>query len=148
MKTPGQRRVPDQFQAAALLADLRHGPRPLVIAAVAQALQALLLVGLGMATLVVGIADSGDDLLNATLVGVLALAGGLGLLVVARGLLGGNGWARAPSLVGQLIMIPVGFTTKDDLPGAAYPLLVSTAVVLAGLFAPTSNAVLDEPIED
>lgn len=152
VKTPGQSGLPDHYRAAALLADLRRGPRPLVLASVAQALQAVLLLGLGMATLVVGITDSGDDLLNASLVAALALAGGLGLLAVARGLLGVQGWARAPSLVWQLILIPVGFTTMDDLPGVASPLLVSTMVVLAGLFAPTSNAVLDEapdgPTED
>jgi hypothetical protein len=116
----------------------------LLVAAGAQALQAVLLVGLGVATLVVGIVDGSEDLLNTVLVGVLALAGGAGLLVVARGLFGAQGWARSPALVWQLIMIPVGFTTKDDLPGVAYPLLISAAVVLAGLFAPTSTAVLED----
>ena len=144
MKTPGQTGFPEPLRPAGMLADARRHPRPLVIAATAQALQAVLLVGLGAATLIVGIVDDSDDLLNALLVGVLALAGGVGLLAVARGLLGAQGWARSPALVWQLIMIPVGFTTLDDLPGVAYPLLVSAAVVLAGLFAPTSNAVLED----
>ena len=102
----------------------------------------MLLVGLGVATLVLGLVDDSDDLLNAVLVGVLALAGGVGLLAVARALLGAQGWARSPSLVWQLI--PVGVTTLDDLPGVAYPLLASAAIVLAGLFAPSSTAVLED----
>ena len=144
MKAAGQSRFPEPFRPAGMVADLRRHPRPLVIAAIAQALQAVLLVGLGVATLVLGLVDDSDDLLNAVLVGVLALAGGVGLLAVARALLGAQGWARSPSLVWQLIMIPVGFTTLDDLPGVAYPLLASAAVVLAGLFAPTTTAVLED----
>lgn len=125
-----------------MLADLRRHPRPLVLAAGGQALQAALLAGVGVTTLVVGLTDS-DDLLNAVLVGVLALAGGLALLAVARGLLGAGGWARSPALVWQLIATPIGFTMLDDLPAVAWPLLVSVAVVLVGLFAPSSGAVLD-----
>jgi len=127
-----------------MISDLRRHPRPLGVAALAQALQALLLLGVGVATIVLGITDSSDDLLNAVLVGVLAGGGGLLLLVVARGLLGAQGWARAPALVWQLITIPVGFTTLDDLPAVGYPLLISAGVVLAGLFAPSSGAALGE----
>lgn len=125
-----------------------RAPRPLIIAAVAQALQALLLLGLGLALLVAGITDDSEDLLNAGLVAVLALGGGAALLAVARGLLGAQGWARAPALVWQLIMIPVGFTTLDDRPEVAYPLLASVALVLVGLFAPASGAALAEELPD
>jgi hypothetical protein len=137
VKPAGQDGSPGPLSVAALRADARRNPRPLVIAALAQALQAALLIGLGVANCVLGITGS-DDRLNAELVGVLALAGGLGLLGVARGLLAARAWSRSPALVWQLIMIPVGFTTADDLPGVAYPLLVSAAVVLGGLFAPSS----------
>jgi hypothetical protein len=116
----------------------------LVIAALAQALQAALLVGLGAATCVVGITGDSADVLNAELVGVLALAGGLGLVAVARGILGARGWARSPALVWQLILIPIGFTTADDLPGVAYPLLVSVVAILAGMFAPASSAAMQD----
>jgi len=122
-----------------MFADARTNPRPLVIAAVAQALQAALLFGIGLTSAVMGITGS-DDLLNAELVGVLAMGGGVALLGVARGLLGARAWSRSPALVWQLIMIPVGFSTIDDLPGVAYPLLVSAAVVVVGLFAPSSGA--------
>lgn len=124
---------------------MRWAPRPLVIAAVAQALQALLLLGLGTATLAAGVRED-SDLLNAGLVTALAGAGGLGLMAVARGLLGAQSWARAPALVWQLIMTPVGFTTLDDRPGVAYPLLGSVVVVLAGLFAPASGEALAEDV--
>jgi hypothetical protein len=120
----------------------------LIIAAVAQGLQALLLLGLGLATLIVGITDDSEDLRGAGLVAVLALVGGAALVAVARGLLGAQGWARAPALVWQLIMIPVGFTTLDDRPDVAYPLLASVALVLVGLFAPGSGAALAEDLAD
>ena len=143
MKSAGQDGSSGALSGAALRADLRDSPRPLVIAAVAQALQALLLFGIGLVSAVAGITGS-DDLLNAELVGVLAMGGGIGLLGVARGLLGAKGWSRSPALVWQLIVIPIGFTTADDLPGVAYPLLASAVVVLVGLFAPSSAAGFDD----
>jgi hypothetical protein len=143
MKSPGQGAVPESLRTAAILADVRSHPRPLVLAAVAQALQALLLFGIGLTSAVTGITGSGD-VLNAELVGFLAIGGGIGLLGVARGLLAAAGWSRSPALVWQLIMIPIGFTTADDLPAVAYPLLVSAVVVLAGLFAPSSAAAMQD----
>ena len=143
MKPAGQDGPEGAFTLRALHADARANPRPLVIAALAQALQAVLLFGIGLVSAVSGITAS-DDLLNAELVGVLAMGGGAALLGVARGLLGARGWARSPALVWQLIMIPVGFSTADDLPGVAYPLIVSAVVVLGGLFAPSSGAGLQD----
>jgi len=143
VKSAGQDGSFAALAAAALRADARANPRPLVIAALAQALQAVLLLGIGVTSIVMGITGS-DDLLNAALVGVLAVAGGAGLLGVARGLLGARAWSRSPALVWQLIMIPVGFSTADDLPGVAYPLIVSAVVVLGGLFAPSSAAGLHD----
>jgi hypothetical protein len=142
MKSAGQDGSPRPPRAAALLGDARANPRPLVIAALAQALQGLLLFGIGLTSAVTGITGS-DDLLNAELVGLLAMVGGVGLLGVARGLLGAKAWSRAPALVWQLIMIPVGFSTVDDVPGVAYPLLVSAAVVLGGVFSPSAAAMTD-----
>src|SRR4051812_5903621 len=103
MKSAGQDGSPRPRSAAVLLADARNNPRSLVIAALAQALQGLLLFGIGLTSAVMGITGS-DDLLNAELVGLLAIIGGAGLLGVARGLLGAKGWARSPALVWQLIM--------------------------------------------
>lgn len=143
MKSAGQDGSQDPPLLAVLRAEARGNPRPLVVAALAQALQALLLFGVGFTSAVMGITGS-DDLLNAELVGVLAMGGGAGLLGVARGLLGARGWSRSPALVWQLIMIPVGFSTADDLPAVAYPLLLSAVVILGGLFAPSSGARLTD----
>lgn len=123
---------------------MRRAPLPLMIAGLAQALQALLLIGLGAATLITGVTDDSEDLLNAALVAALAIGGGAGLVAVARGLLGGQGWAHAPSLVWQLIMIGVGFTMLDDQPVVAYPLLASVALVIVGLFAPSTGAAVQD----
>lgn len=121
---------------------MRRAPLPLLIAGAAQALQALLLIGVGVATMISGATGASADLLNALLVAALAIGGGAGLLAVARGLVRGHGWAHAPALVWQLIMIGVGFTMLDDLPGVAYPLLASVVLVIVGLFAPSTGAAL------
>ncbi|WP_019876182.1 hypothetical protein [Sporichthya polymorpha] len=127
----------------AMIFDARRHPRLLVVAALAQALQALALLGVGVVTLVVGI-TGGGSLVDGLLVGALATGGGVGLLAVARGLLGAQGWSRAPALVWQLITLPIAFTTMDDLPAAGYALLTSAIVILAALFAPSTGAALQD----
>lgn len=142
MKPAGQAGVPEPAGAGGPGRDARRSPRPLVVAALLQGLQAAALLCLGAYTCVAGITGHPDDRLDAELVGGLALLGGAALLMVARGLLGAKGWARSPALVWQLIMIPVGFGTVDDVPVAGVALLVSVAGIVGGMFAPSAGAAL------
>ncbi len=143
MKSAGQPGAPEPAEGGGLARDLHRNPRPLVVAAAAQGLQALALVCLGAYTCLTGITGGADDLLDAELVGGLALLGGAALFAVARALLGARGWARSPALVWQLIMIPVGLSTVDDVPVAGVALLTSVVVIVGGMFAPSAGEALE-----
>lgn len=144
MKSPGQPTSRGSWSWGALSADFRRQPRALAVAALVQALQALVLVGLGIASCVAGITADPDDVLDAELIGIFAIGGGCAFAAVARGLLAARAWARAPSLVWQLILVPVGVNLLDDLPGPAVAILVSVAVILGGMFSPATGAALTD----
>lgn len=143
MKPAGQAGRPESAEGGGLTSYARRNPRPLVVAALCQGLQAAALLCLGAYTCVAGVTGHPDDILDAELVGGLALVGGVALLVVARGLLGAKGWARSPALVWQLIMVPVGFSTVDDVPAAGVALLASVVLIVGGMFAPSAGAALE-----
>ena len=76
---------------------------------------------------------------------VLALAAAVGLGLVARGLLAGRRWARAPALVTNLILLPVAVgLLQAHVWYAGVPLLLWALAVLVLLFAPATAAALDE----
>lgn len=61
---------------------------------------------------------------------------GVGLLVVARGLLDARRWARSPALTWQIVCLPVAYGLfQGGLWYAGLPLGVSALVILRGLFA-------------
>lgn len=114
---------------------------PLRLAVVATALEAL-----GLAACAIGLAfyrlsghrpfDTGD------LWAVVAMAaiGAIGLGLVVRGLARAQRWARSPSLLTQLIGLPIGINAIGH--GAALfgiALLVCTLAGLFGLFAPSTS---------
>lgn len=142
MKPAGQAGGPEPVEGGGFAFDARRNPRPLVVAALVQGLQAAALLCLGAYNCVAGITGHPDDILDAELVGGLLLLGGAALLVVARGLLGAKGWARSPALVWQLIMIPVGFSIADDVPAAGYALLATVGLIVGGMFAPSAGVAL------
>lgn len=86
-----------------------------------------------------------DDRGRALVAAVLVLAAAAGLALVARGLASGRRWARAPALVTNLLVLPVA---ADILRGGRWyvgvPLLLWAVAVLALLFAPATDAALDE----
>ncbi len=71
------------------------------------ALQAIGLAAAAVFTVVELFVASSDDVARAAVTAVLALAAAVGLGLVARGLLAGRRWARAPALVTNLILLPV-----------------------------------------
>lgn len=127
-----------------LTTDAKAAPLFLAVAAALLTAQGAVLLGLGGYSCVAGITGDPDDVLTAELIGLFALAGGAGLIGVARGLIGARRWARAPALVWQMIMAPVGVSLAAAIPGAGVALLGSAVAIVAGMFAPTSNAVMRE----
>lgn len=74
---------------------------------------------------------------RALMAALLTLLGGVGLLLVARGLDRGRRWARAPALVTQLLVVPVGAGLVQG--GRWYvgvPLIGWALAVLVLLFTP------------
>jgi hypothetical protein len=99
-------------------------------------LQALGLVGVAVFYGVDLVVSTPDSAVTAVVSGVLALAVGVGLLLVAGGLARRQRWARSPALVAQLLLLPVGWDVAHGervLLGVA--LLVWAAVVVVLLFS-------------
>jgi hypothetical protein len=97
---------------------------------------------------------TGEALDPATAIGVtvLALAGGVGMLGCARGLLRGASWSRAPAALIQFFALPVAWSLWQ---GGRYliavPLGVVAVLALVTLFTPASTGWLvtwDEQDED
>jgi hypothetical protein len=86
-----------------------------------------------------------DDRTRALVAALLTLAASVGLALVARGLEGGRRWARAPALVTNLLVLPVAV---DLVRGGRWyvggPLLLLALAVLALLFAPSTDARLED----
>jgi len=78
---------------------------------------------------------------------LIGLAAGAGLLRVAVALAGAEGWARAPAVVVQLLLAPVGYTVAFSAERPAYgvPILVLCAAELFLLFTPDSRAAFLDP---
>ena len=108
---------------------------PGTVAALAVLGQAVTLAVLGIWSALAGIVGHPDDRLAAELMAGLALLTGVGLAAAARGLFFGQRWARAPVLVWELIMVPVGISLTRAIPAAGAVLLASAAVVLVAVFA-------------
>ena len=86
-----------------------------------------------------------DDRTRALVAALLALVVAVGIALVARGLAAGRRWARAPAVVVNLLVLPVAF---DLVRGGRWyvglPLVLGGLVVLALLFAPATDAALED----
>ena len=109
-------------------------------AALALLGQALVVAVLGLWAAVVGIGGHAHDRVSDALLALLAVATGVGLAFVGRGLAAGARWARAPAMVWELIMLPVGISLAQGIPIAGALLLASAVVVLVGVFAAGQGA--------
>jgi hypothetical protein len=109
------------------------------------AAQGLGLVGLAVFFLVELAVATPLSVPRALMAALLTLLGGAGLLLVARGLLRARRWARAPALVTQLLVLPVGAGLVQG--GRWYvgvPLILAALAVLVLLFTPAVSDTLEE----
>jgi hypothetical protein len=122
---------------------------PLALVGGLVGLQGLGLVVIALFYLVELAVASAADVAGALVTALLALMSGVGLLVVARGLVQGGRWARSPALVTNLILLPVAIGLLQG--GRWYvgvPLLVWAATVVVLLFSRTVNTALQETDPD
>jgi hypothetical protein len=120
-------------------------PTPLVALAALVAAQGIGLAGLAVFFLVELVVSTPLSVPRAVMAALLTLLAGLGLLAVARGLHRGRRWARAPALVTQLIVVPVGVGLVQG--GRWYvgvPLIGWALAVLVLLFTPAVSEALED----
>lgn len=110
------------------------GPARSVAAAV-TGVQGLTLAVLGVVTAVLAGDGEADDPGSAWLGAGLWMLAAAGLLVAAWALLRGRHWARSPSLVWQLLMLPVGWSLLDTQSVVGLLVLVSAVAALVSLLA-------------
>ncbi|XRQ04206.1 hypothetical protein ACN3XK_47645 [Actinomadura welshii] len=121
--------------------------RPITVQAAAalEAAEGLAAVAFGVYTGVETAAGAAVDPASAIGVTVLALAGGLGMLACARGLLRADQWSRAPAVLTQLFALPVAWSMwQSDRPGLALPLGLVAVLALVAVLSPPSTAWLIE----
>ncbi len=85
-------------------------PRRLTYAAVLTALEGVGLAVGGVWVLVLGVAGDPDDRQQAVTLGVTLVALALLPLLAARGLFGLRSWSRGPSIITQILALPVAYS--------------------------------------
>ncbi len=114
------------------------------VAAAVTGAQGLALVALAIVTAVVAGDGDADDTSSAWLGAGLWLLAATGLLIAAWALLRGRHWARSPSLVWQLLMLPIGWSLLDSQSIIGGLVLVSAVAALVSLLALERDAHVEE----
>lgn len=123
------------------------GPRParLSAAAALTAVEGLALASLGAYMLIMGLTGVPDSAQQAEMGGLTVLALAVLPLVAARGLWLRRRWSRGPSLITQIVALPVAWTLVNGggaLIAAGVGLAVAALVVLVLLVNPTATEAL------
>lgn len=121
--------------------------RPITVQAAAalEAAEGVAAVGFGVYVGVETALGAAVDPASAIGVTVLALAGGLGMLACARGLLRADQWSRAPTVLTQLFALPVAWSLwQSERPAIAIPMAVIAVLALVTVLSPPSTAWLIE----
>ncbi|WP_207933131.1 hypothetical protein [Actinomadura sp. GC306] len=117
--------------------------RPITVQAAAalEAAEGLAALGIGVVTGVETATGAAVDPASAIGVTVLALAGGLGMLACARGLVRAEQWSRAPTVLTQFFAIPVAWSLwQSDQLVFAVPLGLAAVLTLITVLSPPSTA--------
>ncbi len=127
------------------LAAWRSASVPARVAGVLLAAEALVLLALGVLQVLRGLGNGIDDVARAETGGVLAIVGGLGVAVLAVGVLGRVASFRSPSLVIQVLCLPVAWGLLQagvygyGVPLLAVPIVIIIALLAAGGFGPAAD---------
>ena len=118
-------------------------------AAVLVALEGVGLVGVGVVYAVAGLVGQPEDRVGTELGAAIAVAVGLLLLLVARGLDRRQRWSRAPAITVQLFALPVGYgLAQGRVWVAAAVVLVLAVAVLLTLASPGARLAFDRRDRD
>jgi Na+/phosphate symporter len=117
-------------------------PTTVRLAALITAVEGVALFGLGVFYLVKTAVQRPDSYGRALFGTAFALLGGALLVLLARGLDHLDGWARTPTVLLQLLALPVGYSLgiQAGLIGYGGPILVAAVGVLYLLFTPEARS--------
>ncbi|GAA1967729.1 hypothetical protein GCM10009817_04540 [Terrabacter lapilli] len=120
--TPATREVRGSHRAAGLL----------------TLLEALVVLGFALFYAYEMVTGATDDLTRAATSGLLILVFGLGLLALARGWSRAADWARTPTLLWNVLLLPVAWSLhqSDRTPVGLAVAVVALASIVAALAAP------------
>ncbi|MCK9894904.1 hypothetical protein [Frankia sp. AgB32] len=128
-----------------VLAAWRSASAPARLASLLLAAEALALLALGVLQVLRGFGAGIDDVARAETGGVLAVVGGLGVAVLAVGVLGRAASFRSPTLVVQILCLPVAWGLLQagaygyGVPLLAIPIVIIVALLAAGGFGPAAQ---------
>lgn len=115
----------------------------LITGAAIEAVQGAAALGFGLFVGWETIVGKSVDLASAIGVTLLAIFGGAGMLLVARGLMRGQRWSRSPAVLTQLFAIPVSVSLiQSDQYGIGVPLVALAIAALVLILSKPSNDVL------
>ncbi|CAO5182759.1 Integral membrane protein [Frankia sp. AiPs1] len=144
MDSTSDARRPSAGRVDALRAAVRVASAPAKVASLLLALEALALLALGVLQMLRGFGSGIDDVSRAEMGGLLALLGGVGVGVLAVGVLRRGASFRSPTLVVQLLCLPVGWALVQaglygyGIPLLVIPVVIVVALLLAGGFGPSA----------
>ncbi|WP_369207480.1 hypothetical protein [Streptomyces sp. PU-14G] len=121
------------------------GPRRIVAAAVVTGVEGVVVAAFGLFSLVLLATGSPDDMVQAATLAVTVLALSALPLAAARGLWRRRRWSRGPSMIVQLLALPVAWQMAQNgggLVAAAVALALAAVAVLACLVNPKATEAL------
>jgi hypothetical protein len=118
-------------------------PLTLTVGAAIEAAEGVATLGFGLFVGWETIVGKPLDPASAIGVTVLALAGGGGMLLVARGLLQARRWSRSPAVLTQLFAVPISVSMiQSGQYAIGVPMIVLALTALVLLLSKPSNDVL------
>jgi hypothetical protein len=121
--------------------------RPITLSAAAaiEVVEGAAVLAVGLFVGIEAIIGSPNDLASAVVLALMAVAAGIGIIAVGRGLWQTRRWARAPALLTQIFAVIAAISMIQSRRQALGVILIAVAVAgAATLLSPPSTRALDE----
>jgi hypothetical protein len=120
--------------------------RPITLSAAAavEAVEGAAVLAVGLFVGIEAIIGSPNDLASAVVLALMAVAAGIGIIAVGRGLWQTRRWARAPALLTQIFAVIAAISMIQSRRQAVGVVLIALALAgAATLLSPPSTRALD-----
>jgi hypothetical protein len=120
--------------------------RPITLSAAAaiEAVEGAAVLAVGLFVGIEAIIGSPNDLASAVVLALMAVAAGIGIIAVGRGLWQTRRWARAPALLTQIFAVIAAISMIQSKRQAVGVVLIALALAgAATLLSPPSTRALD-----